>query len=86
MAVAAQFDILPTGNDQRGTGRHQMRLRVRGAPPVGEVADVLIHNLSSTGLLLESASGLAVGDEIAVELPEAATSSASMRRMGERME
>jgi hypothetical protein len=27
-----------------------MRLRVRGAPPAGEVADVLIHNLSPTGL------------------------------------
>ena len=78
MAVAAQFDILPTGNNQRGTARQQMRLRVRGAPPAGEVADVLIHNLSSTGLLLECTSQLAVGDEIVVELPEAATSTAKV--------
>lgn len=78
MAVAAQFDILATGNDQRGTTRHQMRLRVRGAPLAGEVADVLIHNLSPTGLLLESASQLAVGDEIVVELPEAASSTAKV--------
>jgi transcriptional regulator with XRE-family HTH domain len=78
MAVAAQFDILPTGNDQRGTGRHQMRLRVRGAPPAADAADVLIHNLSSTGLLLESASQLLVGDEIVVELPEAGTSTAKV--------
>lgn len=78
MAVAAQFDILPTGKHQRGMARHQMRLRVRSAPPAGEAAEVLIHNLSATGLLLESASPLAVGDEIFVELPEAAASTAKV--------
>jgi transcriptional regulator with XRE-family HTH domain len=78
MAVAAHFDILPTGKSERGTARHQMRLRVRSAAPAGEAGDVLIHNLSATGLLLESASPLAVGDEIVVELPEAATSTAKV--------
>jgi len=78
MAVAAQIDILPTGKSERGTARHQMRLRVRSAPSAGEAAEVLIHNLSATGLLIECASQLAVGDEILVELPEAAASTAKV--------
>lgn len=78
MPVAAQFDILSNSRNTRGTARHQMRLRVRGAPGSGEAADVLIHNLSATGLLLESASRLAVGDEIVVELPESAACTAKV--------
>lgn len=78
MAVAAQFDILPMGKNTRGTARHQMRLRVRSAAGSGGAADVLVHNLSATGMLLESASQLAVGDEIAVELPEASGSTAKV--------
>lgn len=78
MAVAAQFEIVPSGSNKRGAPRHQMRLRVRGAPPAGEATDVLIHNLSPTGLLIESTQHLAVGDEIVVELPEAATSTAKV--------
>lgn len=71
MAVAAQFDLLPQGRNTRGTARHQVRLRASSAPQSGEPADVLIHNLSATGMLLESASPLAVDDEIMVDLPEA---------------
>lgn len=71
MAVAAQFDISPAGGNQRGTGRHQIRLRVPGGSASGETSDVLIHNLSTTGLLLESPAHLTVGDEVVVDLPEA---------------
>jgi transcriptional regulator with XRE-family HTH domain len=78
MAVAAQFDILANGKNARGTTRHRMRLRVRGAPASGDASEVVIHNLSASGMLLESASPLAVGDEIAVELPEAAGSTAKV--------
>jgi transcriptional regulator with XRE-family HTH domain len=78
MAVTAQFDILAQGKNARGTTRHQMRLRVRGAPASGDASEVLIHNLSATGMLLESSSSLAVGDEIEVELPEAAGSTAKV--------
>ncbi len=74
MAVAAQFDILPKGENQRGTARHQIRLRVRGGAVSGGASDVLIHNLSTTGMLIESTAQLTVGDEIAVDLPEAAKS------------
>ena len=77
MAVAAHFDILPMGKGKRGTARHHVRLRVSGGAS-GDASDVFIHNLSSTGLLLESASQLAVGDEILVELPEASASNAKV--------
>jgi transcriptional regulator with XRE-family HTH domain len=78
MAVAAQFDILSKGKNARGTTRHQMRLRVRGAPVSGDAAEVVIHNLSATGMLIESASPLAIDDEIAVELPETAATTAKV--------
>lgn len=78
MAVAAQFDIMPAGENQRGSARRQIRLHARGGPVAGEASDVLIHNLSTTGLLLESTASLSVGDEIVVDLPEAAKSVATV--------
>jgi transcriptional regulator with XRE-family HTH domain len=36
----------------------------------GEVTDVLVRNLSATGLLIETAAALQVGDEFEVDLPE----------------
>jgi transcriptional regulator with XRE-family HTH domain len=47
-----------------------LRLRARGEPVSGEVTDVLVRNLSATGLLIETAAELQVGDELEVDLPE----------------
>jgi hypothetical protein len=58
MAVAAQIDILPTGKSERGTARHQMRLRVRSARRRARRPRFSFHNLSATGLLIECASQL----------------------------
>jgi len=71
MAVAAQFDRPLKSDSKRGTARHQVRLRISGAPAMGDVSDVLIHNLSTSGLLLESAVHLAIGDRLVMDLPEA---------------
>ena len=58
--------------DGRYTHRHSLSL-VAQASTKGNLARVVIHNLSSTGLLIESTLELALDDEIEVELPQAQT-------------
>jgi transcriptional regulator with XRE-family HTH domain len=60
------------------TGRREPRRKLlldaqavaRSGPRAGEATDVLIHNISATGLLFESAAELAPGEAIEIELPE----------------
>lgn len=67
MAITAHFDEtaeLP-GRDARRT----LRFDTTGALVTGSAAVVTIHNISATGLLLETAAELAEGEEVAIELP-----------------
>lgn len=66
MAIAAHFT-----SDQRGNARRTLRLEALGATARGDSTSVTVHNLSLTGLLLESSADLAVGELIELELPEA---------------
>lgn len=54
--------------DQRGSDRRVLRLQARVATPAGE-GGIQVHNLSRSGMLLESLGGIVAGDEIDVELP-----------------
>lgn len=67
-AVLEQFD---TAVDSRATARRALKLAVRSrSPGVGEL-QVVVHNISRTGLLVEAPEGsLAVGDAMFVEVPE----------------
>src|SRR6185437_9712951 len=49
---------------RRRSARREMKLRARGAPGTGAAEDVLIRNLSTTGMLLEAGTKLAVGQRI----------------------
>ena len=76
MAIAAHFDdpaALP-GNPR--APRRTLRLEAEGALPSGEAARVLIHNVSATGLLLECAGGMMVGENLAIDLPQAGLTAA----------
>jgi transcriptional regulator with XRE-family HTH domain len=76
MAVPAYLDELPReglageGPRARET-RRELRLEAAGALPSGTQTNVLIHNVSVTGLLMESHVLLGEGDAIDIELPEA---------------
>jgi len=70
VAIRAQLDITPK-QSRRGFARRQMTLRTQAITAAGNTSNALICNLSTTGLLLESQAGLAAGDELVVELPEA---------------
>jgi len=69
VAVEAQLDILQA-TTRRGAARREVTLRGRGAGAAGTATEVLIHNLSESGVLLESATKLAVGEKIVIDLPD----------------
>ena len=51
--------------------RRKLRLAARGALSSGASAEILIHDISANGLLVESALPLATDERIAIVLPEA---------------
>lgn len=61
--------------DERSAARRTLRLEV---PTLSsrDATEALIHNLSETGLLLETPAGLQVGEALQVVLPHAGTTTA----------
>jgi hypothetical protein len=59
----------------RSAARRTLRLEVPTTTS-HDRTNALIHNLSETGLLIETTAGLAVGDGLEVELPEAGVTAA----------
>ena len=55
-------------SEQRATDRRILRLEAQAATPGGK-GGIQIHNLSRTGMLVESGAAVAVGTDIEVELP-----------------
>ena len=72
MALLAELYHDPRAGEQRGAARRSLRLEVEGSSVVG-LSRAIVRNLSETGLLLESETALAVGEELLVELPQAGT-------------
>lgn len=67
MRFTARFEDNP---ERRGDRRRTLHLQAPGSF-TGAAAAVTVHNLSATGLLIETATALAEGDAFAVELPQA---------------
>jgi transcriptional regulator with XRE-family HTH domain len=70
MAITAH---LQSGDGQRSSPRRSLLLATSGRLEDGAEANVTVHNLSAAGLLLETVLELAVGEELAIDLPEAGT-------------
>lgn len=71
MAITGYFLPSAPGADRRQDSRRKLSLLARGAQHDGTGIAVRIHNISGTGLLLESDVKLAAGDRIEIELPHA---------------
>lgn len=65
------------GAATRGTVRRRVRLAAPASDGVRSV-DVLVHNLSLTGMLVECGVPIAVGETIEIDLPEAGPTSAAV--------
>lgn len=71
MALKAHLDTRSQSTeDNRGRERRSLLLATSGALPSGKDANVTVHNVSQTGMLLETSLPLEDGARLAVELPE----------------
>jgi len=69
MALAAHWEDIAQSAVRPRDPRRKLLLEARGSKASGEEANVLVHNISATGLLLESRAALAAGAMLEIELP-----------------
>lgn len=77
MTITAQLEEMPSPDGGRRAPRLTLRLETRGSAGAG-VTDVLVHNISATGLLLESDAALMVGGKFDIDLPHAGATQAKV--------
>lgn len=94
MAIKAHLDqptvqSNPATASQRSMPRRALWLEASGffagGGPDGIEANVTIHNISATGLLLETGLSLTQGEELALDLPEAGATVATVIWRSERL-
>ena len=68
MAMLAQLE--QRGSNRRDFDRRILKLRLAGATVSEGSVVVLVHDLSLTGLLIETSADLSVGSDLAIDLPE----------------
>lgn len=73
MAVKGRLQSSTRDIGQRNEARHYLLLETSGTIPSGEEANVVVHNISATGMLLETSLPLAQDQRVDVDLPEAGT-------------
>ena len=70
MPIAAHFEPAAHSDDPRHSVRHTLHLEATGATASGEHAQVTVHNISVSGLLLETTAALEIGETLVLDLPE----------------
>ncbi|WP_428678716.1 helix-turn-helix domain-containing protein [Sphingopyxis sp.] len=85
MAISGYFLPAAPGADARGSARRKLSLPAEGTQNGGGGIKVLIHNISESGLLLESDVDLSAGDRIEIDLPHAGDSSATVVWVSDRL-
>jgi hypothetical protein len=76
MAILAELHPQQRVGDRRGAFRRRLQLSAYGTTPGGGSTPVVIHDISVTGLLLETSADLLIGEMIEVEVPEGGPTSA----------
>ena len=69
MALKAHIDTQQSRIEGRRQPRRSLRLETSGVLPGGLDANVTVHNISVAGLLIETAQQMAVGEVLAIDLP-----------------
>lgn len=81
MALKAHLENVPSHDGDQEQRKHERRalfLEARGLLPGGLEANVIIHNVSTGGLLLETQMPLASDEKLVLDLPEAGPIRASV--------
>ena len=71
MVLTAHLDPVTEANGTRRADRRALRLQTSGTPDSGRGSNVTVHNISPSGLLLETEMPLAHGESLRVDLPNA---------------
>ncbi|WP_394730593.1 helix-turn-helix domain-containing protein [Altererythrobacter sp. GH1-8] len=69
----------------RGAERRELRLETRGVMGSGVEANMTAHNVSSSGMLIETSEELAIGERLTIHLPEAGDVSAEVVWSSDRL-
>ena len=69
MAMTVYLDNTPRSAGNGRTSRRQLRLPLQGSKAAGAEIEALVHNISATGMLVESTVPLEVGEMVEVNLP-----------------
>jgi len=77
LSIEARFETTDP-DDQRGALRRTLHLGVSGRFAEASMGAATVHNISATGMLVETEVPLEEGDTIAVELPETGETSATV--------
>jgi hypothetical protein len=79
MAMQGHFaEPAQIGDERRASLRRALRLDIQGAGAAHGAARVTIHDLSLTGVLIETSTPLSSGETFEVELPQAGKVEASV--------
>jgi len=78
MAIPAQIEEAGKASAANREPRRKLRLDAQGVTEAGGRANVRVHNISATGLLLETQVTLAIGEGIEIDLPHAGATAAKV--------
>ena len=78
MSLRAQLEVGPDAGERRSASRRKLRLESEGYVSSAPQTQVVIHDLSEDGLLVESPVALEQGESIEVVIPEAGTAQAQV--------
>jgi hypothetical protein len=71
MSMLARLEPAYEAPSGRSAARRKLRLEARGSTAVEPAAQVLMHDLSETGALIETTAELSTGEHLEVHIPEA---------------
>ena len=69
MAMTVYLNDVPRLAGKGRASRRQLRLPLHGSKATGAEIEALVHNISATGMLVESAAPLEIGEVIEINLP-----------------
>lgn len=78
MSTLAQLEPRRDGFDGRNAARRKLKLQTSGSTSIRGFADVVIHDLSETGVLIETAAELSTGELLDVHIPEVGATAAKV--------
>jgi transcriptional regulator with XRE-family HTH domain len=78
MPLEGQLESERHAGDNRKAVRRRLHLAASGSSPDGSGISVLVHDISESGILLQTAARLSIGERIEVMLPHAGATAASV--------